>query len=105
MNSRDADEGAGGANVAKKLAMRARRFPPAVDVDQHHARSNRIFEAPARVLDRPAGDREACLCLLVDVALMDGLAVSADRGGSGHGQTGAGTDRARESDRGLKRRA
>lgn len=51
--SRNADESAGRANVAKKLAMRARRLAPAVDVDQHCAGSNRIFEPPARVLDRP----------------------------------------------------
>ncbi len=74
-------------------------------VDQHHARSNPILEAPTRVLDRLARDREARLCLLVDVAGMNGPAVRAHRAGSGHGETRAGTDRARESNHALERRA
>src|SRR5688572_29458131 len=62
------DEGARRLDRTEHLAVRARRFLPARDVGEHHARADHAVEPETRVADRLRDDLQAALGLAIHVA-------------------------------------
>src|SRR6185369_13882011 len=101
----DLHERACGLHAGKDLAMRARRFLPARDVGEHHARADDVLQAETGFAYRPGDDLEAAPCLPVDVAGCRNTTIGGNRRGARHRDDRTHSHRPRKADAGFERRS
>lgn len=92
------DEGAGGANIAKILAVCPRRVSPMRNIGEHHARARYVLKASTSRGNCLLDDLQAALCLLIYISRDGAVFFSRDRSRAGHGDMGSHPNGAREAD-------